>query len=313
MHRLSLNALHIRLSLEPQGALLIRAGELAADGTRPEAAVVRTGARETPFLPGSALKGALRIQCERIARAAAGAEPRRMACDPLARRGSCGGLLAPRRDLTGPQLYLESCFVCRLFGNPLVAARVRVSDAIPDEPPRVEVRSSIGIDRTFGAVASGPFFQEVVTDARFDTAITVSNFTLAQAGLVAFALADLRDGLVALGSGRSRGYGSVRVVSAEIVAQYPQAVLQDGAICTMRGRELTSAPALIGAGALLAGWDREQYRLPSEGEVVPVETSGAAESGSSVRVPLGGDDPIATLAAACLGAWRTAVHEVARA
>src|SRR5215210_1052172 len=187
MHRRVVNELTVDLVLWPTGPLLVKAAGLGADPTRPEVEFVRTrrDGLETPYLPGSSLKGALRAQCERIARTVGGTgldgRPR-LSCNPLTNAAdgpnfSCNRRLvdvasqARGRELGGQRAYRESCAVCRLFGS----------------------------------VAEGPFNYEVVTAGRFATRLTLHNFTLAQVGLLALALRDLAESRFALGAGKSRG------------------------------------------------------------------------------------------------------------
>lgn len=71
MHKRLINELTLRLTIAPDGPLLIKAGDRGGmDPTRPDMECVRTwyNGQETVYLPGSSLKGLLRAYCEKIAR-----------------------------------------------------------------------------------------------------------------------------------------------------------------------------------------------------------------------------------------------------
>jgi CRISPR/Cas system CSM-associated protein Csm3 (group 7 of RAMP superfamily) len=72
----------------------------------------------------------------------------------------------------------------------------------------------------FGSVAVGPFQMEVVTSGEFETAITIRNFTIAQLGLLALALRDLKLGRVGVGFGKSRGLGHVTLKWDRLTLRY---------------------------------------------------------------------------------------------
>src|SRR5215210_1629728 len=150
MHRRVVNELTVDLVLWPTGPLLVKAAGMGADPTRPELEFVRTrrDGLETPYIPGSSLKGALRAQCERIARTVGGTGPDgrpRLSCNPLTNAAdgpnfSCNRRLVDvasqsrGRELGGQRAYRESCTVCRLFGNTATAAHLELDDAYPTEP-----------------------------------------------------------------------------------------------------------------------------------------------------------------------------------
>ncbi len=96
MHKRLLNEAIIEISIQPNGPILIKAGEKGADPTLPDMEFVRTNNK--PYLPGSSLKGVIRSHCERLARTVGGA---RLSCDPLHPGDSCGA------ELQGKELNSE--------------------------------------------------------------------------------------------------------------------------------------------------------------------------------------------------------------
>jgi hypothetical protein len=87
---------------------------------------------------------------------------------------------------------------------------------------RIEPRDGVGIDRFTGGAAHGAKFDlAVVTNATFTTTLNLANFELWQLGLLACVLYDLREGLVAIGSGKSRGLGQVTGVVRWVEVCFP--------------------------------------------------------------------------------------------
>lgn len=270
MHARLYNEAVFALRLQPRTPLLIKAGrsgEEALDPTLPDMSFVRTNRpdRSEPevYVPGASLRGVLRSHAEKLLRSVSSGE--RLACDPTQTGGEGGRLgkvcfagQSNTEKIDGPEAYGKSCYACRLFGNTVLASRVRVGDLYldPSRTPLLERRYGVAIDRVTGAVAQGPFELEILTDAVFGGQLTVRNFTLGQLGLLAAALLDLSDGLVPMGYGKSRGLGRVSVTFERVSVR----TLRDP-----RG-------ALLGVGALATDEDARAYRLPSrEREQVAVD------------------------------------------
>ena len=223
MHSRFYNELILEMTVEPRTPLLIKSGaegELQIDPTLPDMNFVRTrrGEEWEVFLPGSSLRGVVRSHVERLIRSVEPeVGPGKGACDPNARgEGALGKRCFARDDaakVPSDKAYRQSCRACRIFGNTVLASRVRVTDFHVPEGERVslEVRHGVAIDRVTGAVAQGPFEMEVVTDGKFRGSLTIRNFTVGQLGLVAAALLDIGDGLVPIGFGKSKGLGRVGI------------------------------------------------------------------------------------------------------
>jgi CRISPR-associated RAMP protein (TIGR02581 family) len=244
MHKRILNEASIEFHISTVEPLLIRSGHLAIEG--PDMAPVLTwrgGARPEPYIPGSSLKGVLRSHAERIARTLLyePAQRKIAACDPFLADAKkqdwkkpesfCGAKIehwaapaAPgeeRKRVPGDFAYRRSCPICQLFGNTFLQSRIFVADAYLIGSWAREMRDGVGIDRFTGGTAHGAKFDLLaVTNATFKADIRLVNFELWQVGLLAMALVDLRDGLVRIGSGKSRGLGKVAATINHFEARY---------------------------------------------------------------------------------------------
>ncbi len=268
MHKRLLNEATIELVIEPDGPILIKAGDTGADPTRPDMEFVRTihpNGERTVYLPGSSLKGMLRAHCERIVRSLQGEAA---ACNPFGDE-SCSQKL--KQDMDGVTAYNGSCVICRLFGNTVVAGHLRTADAYPEDPTQVklEERNGVAIDRIFGSVAVGPFNFEVAIGGKFKTRLALHNFSLAQLALVGLALRDLKLGRVSIGFGKSRGLGRVKVDFEQMSIRYPACTVEEGQVAFLTGQDRHAANQLGGVGHLSAladyeypGGDKELVSLP---------------------------------------------------
>lgn len=237
MHKRLLNEAKLDFTIVPVGPILIKAGETGADPTRPDMEFVRTwrNGEQVVYLPGPSLKGVIRSHCERIARTVG--EGR--SCNPVVKGKACGDRF--EQSDPGYEVHAGSCFICRMFGNTVLAGRVRTRDAYPIGEVRTEERNGVAIDRVFGSVAGGALFQmEVVTNGAFRTLITIRNFTIAQLGLLALALRDLKLGRVGVGFGKSRGLGHVTLEWEKLTLRYmrqPSNLNQLAGVALLLGEE----------------------------------------------------------------------------
>ncbi len=318
MHRQVVNEALLELALWPDGPLLIKAADTSADPTRPDMEFVRTHrpAGETVYLPGSSLKGALRAHCERIARTVGGERPDRrwrLSCNPLGSTPegpnySCSQWLRRRggREPNGDVAYRESCFICQIFGNQALAGHLRLADAYPTAAPHTEQRTSVAIDRIYGSVAVGPFSYEVATEGRFTTRLAVRNFTLAQLGLLALALRDLAAGRLALGFGKSRGFGRVGLEITTLTFRYPGCAVRDGALVTFAGAPIGPADQVYGAG-VFPGTTGYGFPFPDEAPL-PAGYAAADDGWGAAEVTLGAGGDLPALWRACVARWADAVR-----
>lgn len=250
MHKSLFNEAIIKLTIEPVGPILIKAGEGASDPTKPDMSFVRTmrNGAETIYLPGSSLKGVLRAHCERLARTVEGKKT--LACDPLKNDSQCAKL-NDNKDISAAQIHKKSCFLCRLFGNTSLASHFRISDAYPTGEYRTEERNGVAIDRVFGSVAVGPFNYETVTAGQFQATLHIKNFSLAQLGLLSLTLRDLAAERVRLGFGKSRGLGAVTARVDEWMLRYPSCEIEANQLRMLDGRVVSEASKLVGIGKFI--------------------------------------------------------------
>ena len=107
--------------------------------------------------------------------------------------------------------YGQSCPACRLFGSTAFIGRISIGDAYLQGEARLEQRDGVGIDRlTGGPSHSAKFTLEAVSSgSAFNSDVLWRNFECWQLGLFLAVIQDMRDGLVRLGGGKSRGFGAV--------------------------------------------------------------------------------------------------------
>ncbi|MCL4703989.1 CRISPR-associated RAMP protein [bacterium] len=227
MFKRLVNECTIELRLKPEGALLIKSGMPQMSEVDMAWVKVYRNGRPEVYLPGSSLKGTIRSHAERIARTIKS----NAACDPFSRSGelaACGNALEDMKrskreiDLSTREVYKNSCLACRLFGNTWILGRFATEDAyVEGELPQTQQRDGVGIDRFTGGASRGAKFElEVITGGVFKTMLHIQNFELWQLGLIGFVLQDMKDGLVRMGSGKSRGLGKVVADIGKITLHY---------------------------------------------------------------------------------------------
>jgi CRISPR-associated RAMP protein (TIGR02581 family) len=189
-------------------------------------------------LPGSSLKGVIRSQAERIARTLKSPS----ACEPfwndIIREGFsthperaetlwCGKRF-DMREKRGEKIdtftaYHHSCPACRLFGSTYFVGRFGVSDAylMEGSSKYLQQRDGVGIDRFTGGASKGAKFDlEVLAGATFRCNIKIRNFELWQLGWLAYVIQDLKDAMISVGSGTTRGLGRVRGKIESLILSY---------------------------------------------------------------------------------------------
>jgi CRISPR-associated RAMP protein (TIGR02581 family) len=268
-----MNEAFLTVRITTTGPLLVKSGIATVGEANATPVLTFRNDRQEVFIPGSSLKGVFRSHVERVV----GSLKTHVICYPFPAEGnneadqeqrrrdyreSCGEMFnkiakkdddgkgkqrTKRLDARKDLIYAASCPTCRLFGSTSFIGRIAINDAYLTPDMRdikvSELRDGVGIDRlTGGASHRAKFDLEVVTTGVvFETDIHLRNFELWQLGMLFIVLQDMEDGLIPLGSGRSRGLGKVK---AEIV---------DGVVLsTIRGSEATeSADQLWGLGKWL--------------------------------------------------------------
>ncbi|MFC8797290.1 RAMP superfamily CRISPR-associated protein [Promicromonospora sp. NPDC057138] len=154
-------------------------------------------ANETVVVPGSTWKGLLRSRVEYVYRSVG-----LPVCDSVSDDGAgpCG-----------------TCDVCQAFGaakSRTATSRRRGYLAFPDTPVNggtLHTRNHVALDRVFGGAADKQLFAEdVVEGGTIRLAIRANgNPAPALRAAVVLTLGDLADGLIGVGGGTTRGYGTL--------------------------------------------------------------------------------------------------------
>lgn len=215
-------------------AAALRVGAGGEEAAQPAASdlPVILGADDRPFIPGASLRGVLRSQVERIVRALEDAYGDGLgACNPVAEKEWCitaDAMKALKGEARGEdepdrwlaeQVWERSCRVCRVFGSPWLASRVRISD-LPlsgGSDGRIERRDGVSIHREKETVQNKYDFEAVPAGTAFDLRITLENLKPAERGLVWLGLRELDDGHILLGGFKARGLGRAELQELSIV------------------------------------------------------------------------------------------------
>lgn len=153
-----------------------------------------------PYIPGSSLKGKVRSEAERIARASG-----ITVCFPPQTDSMCKDTL---------------CICCQIFGSPKKAGKIKFRDAFCTNPPeRTIARPGIGMDRKTGTSARGALFEieGVPAGTTFNFEIILENLTDEELKLFKAALKSVQDS--ALGGQSSRGFGKINVKVTTLVTR----------------------------------------------------------------------------------------------
>lgn len=185
--------------------------------------------RGQPVLPGSSLKGRLRSTCETLAHALG---LRACMLNHQASGVACTSDVdyyhqvrqeyqaEMRKGLQERLRWIDehTCDVCKLFGSPVMAGRIRLSDGQLDNWAEiVQVRDGVVIDRDSQTAVDGlKYDYEVVPpDSRFKIHIDLDNPTDTDLALIGAALFEWRTGST-LGGFTSRGLGRCHLESIQL-------------------------------------------------------------------------------------------------
>lgn len=221
------NRVIITADLVCQTALRVGAGTASFLPTATDLPVVTVDGR--PYIPGSSLRGVLRSHLERIVRTL---EPDVRggsgACDPLSEKDWCitsermrqyRREARPKEDgdvWLAERIWKDSCRICRVFGSPWLASRVRVADLFCLNGALPEVRDGVAIDREKEAVKNKFDFEVVPPGSRFRLEVMGENLEEDELGLVLLGIRELEAGRIALGGFKGRGLGRVGLEALRI-------------------------------------------------------------------------------------------------
>ncbi|MBS7638157.1 CRISPR-associated RAMP protein [Candidatus Bathyarchaeota archaeon] len=113
-----------------------------------------------PYIPGSTLKGVLRVEAESYARTIYGVDE---VCDVLDPTGPHGE--ERRLQELGEERY-EPCVVCKIFGGPTIASHLTIYDAYPISDYHIEVRRRVSISRLTEGQYPGKLFEVEQVDPK---------------------------------------------------------------------------------------------------------------------------------------------------
>jgi len=129
-----------------------------------------------PYIPGSSLKGVLRSEAERYVKATFGDKPENV-CDIFNTKSERGEL---KRKEELEDEYIP-CIVCRIFGGPTIASRVKFFDSFPKEDKyRVGTSTRVSIYRVTAAQYPGRLFdiEFIEPYCEFDFKLEIENIDL---------------------------------------------------------------------------------------------------------------------------------------
>lgn len=281
-----LNEFHATLLIAPLGPLLIKEGRHQPNGDRTARSFHPGAARNPPqprrrdgrgysdynsddhcfdmafvwtrtasgpryYLPGSSLRGVLRVAAERVV--ARWSPDWARAGDPF--RCASGMWVDQQRQKeqaskpTSADIYAKAGPIERCFGHTSLRGRLTIADAYLERERDAApvVRDGVGISRSTGAAAENIKFQfEALTGGVFKTTLSLINYEHWQLGLLAHMLAALDDGAVRIGYGTHRGLGRIRVAVDDLRWRWYSAPIgiDDGVVPS-----LTSLAALAGVQA----------------------------------------------------------------
>lgn len=218
--------LEITADLVAETGLRVGIGGEAAEPTASDLPLIRD-AQGNPFIPGSTLRGVLRSHVERIVRALEdSSRDGKGACNPVVGEQWC----ITREEMTNlrdqarqkgdlwlaEQVWEKSCRVCRVFGSPWLASRVKVADLHLIGETTVEVRDGVSIHREKETVANKYDFEAIPAGTRFQLHIIAENLEDEERGLLWLGLRELERGHIHVGGFKGRGLGQVKLENLAI-------------------------------------------------------------------------------------------------
>jgi CRISPR-associated RAMP protein (TIGR02581 family) len=169
-----------------------------------------------PFIPGSSFKGALRAAVERIMQSLdEGFTCEAGSCVSADRNSKLKDVHKGNDEAYINALLKETCKVCKVFGSPWIASKVKIKDLSLKSPwfGQFEVRDGVSIDRDTETAAEGKKFdyEAVPKGTEFELEIVAENIEDEELGLLFVGLNEFKNGSASLGGNTSRGLGSVSI------------------------------------------------------------------------------------------------------
>lgn len=187
---------------------------------------VMRNAAGRPFIPGSSLKGVLRVHLEALLRGLSpdsNVQQHDLACMVLIAQERCipDETIKEWRDSKTPHeisdlVLKHSCLACQTFGSTWLASHIAVRD-LPVQSDywfgQFEVRTGVALDRDTATAREGMLynFEIVPPGTQFQLVIEGDNLTDWQKGLLWLGLQPFVRGEARLGGATSRGLGQVEL------------------------------------------------------------------------------------------------------
>ncbi len=194
--------------------------------------------RGVPCIPGSTIKGVLRSRYEAITQSCVLFEANTRPVKNQSRNYKEAEKAELSTSVRKKKIFTECdkskeklCAACALFGSMSLKSRVTISDFLPHPPILLEIAKvaemfspkSHHFGRKF-ACGHGPetgakqLIEVIPANSRLIGTIKVANVTEAELGGLLAALGVRPESFIKLGSGKSHGFGRVRVISCVLVA-----------------------------------------------------------------------------------------------
>lgn len=198
-----------------------------------------------PYIPGSSFKGPFRAAVEAVVRGAGFPQDKLWCCNVLgndeekciyrkediyhAKTGK-----TKKADESGVEEFLwkNSCDICRLFGSPFIASRLKVPDMrIKSESgwkeTMFEIRDGVAIDRDSETKKSGALydFEVVPPGTQFEFKMIVDNPENWELDLLLNCLDMFNKRYVSLGGIKSRGLGTIKITLISLVHETAKSLL----------------------------------------------------------------------------------------
>jgi len=175
---------------------------------------------ETPFIPGSSLKGVFRSSSEFIARSHGidvcmmGENCRSKYDSDLQNNMKTGNIIAIIDTLS------KYCLICKIFGSASFSSHVSFSDAYPKAGviPQRGIKTGIAIDRRSGAVKKGALYtiEFIMPGSEFEGSIMLVNLPNYAIGLLSTVIENINLGVIKIGGFKSRGFGTVEITPKDL-------------------------------------------------------------------------------------------------
>ena len=276
----------VTITIEPVDPVLIKSGHATMDGADMVPVSTFRNGKSVYYFLGTSLKGVLRSHLERIARTLKQGsvclpyyDPKKKITIPVAEEQNAYGCGYRSRGSQGNDTasvaYADSCAACRLFGSLKFGGRFSIGDAYPQagHEPTLESRNGVGIDRFTGGTVSGVLFDlQVLVGGKFEVSLRLTNFELWQLAALNLLLVDLKDEMITIGSGRSRGLGRVR-----------------STVTLYRLTYMSPVRHLAGLYQLATPQEQQDYRLHDWMPPDPIDLPDAQSHGLRQQYDLGGE------------------------